>query len=468
MSETTNQLQIYDSFQRAKRVFTPLDPSGNKVKMYVCGVTVYDMCHVGHGRTSVAFDVIARHLRYLGYDLSYVRNITDIDDKIINKAASESTTPEAIAQLYTEAMLADERWLGNTKPDISPQASQSIAQIIGFIQSLLNISAAYVAATGDIYFRVRSANNYGALGNKKINELRDPGRIEHKKEKEDPLDFALWKAADDTEVGWDSPWGRGRPGWHIECSAMIHDCLGEHIDIHGGGSDLVFPHHTNEIAQSEARFGAHLAKYWMHSGSVMVDRDKMSKSLDNFITLEDLKEQYSGQLLRFFYLQSHYRSPIQFSMSALGKRVYSWERITNCYRRYAEDIDISSTPANPENEYLRAFDAAMNDDFNTPEALAVIFEMVREINLAGHPAASRELSVTLMHLLDRLGLVDAEDVGAPIVDTVFIEEQIELRKQARAESDWETADHIRDQLLRLGILIEDNVDGSTTWRLERT
>ena len=468
MSETTNQLQIYDSFQRAKRVFTPLDPEGNKVKMYVCGVTVYDMCHVGHGRTSVAFDVIARHLRYLGYDLSYVRNITDIDDKIINKAASNSTTPEAIAQLYTEAMLADERWLGNAAPDMSPKASEAIAKIQTFINYLVRMSYAYVAITGDVYFRVRLAKGYGGLSKRLIDELRDTGRIENKKEKEDPLDFALWKSAEDNEVGWDSPWGRGRPGWHIECSAMIHDCLGEHIDIHGGGSDLVFPHHENEIAQSEARFGQHLANYWVHSGAVMVGEDKMSKSLDNFITLEDLKEQYSGQLLRFFYLQSHYRSPIIFSMAELANRFNSWQRISSCYRRYADDIDISNLPPLEANEYSRAFDAAMNDDFNTPEAMAIIFAMVREINTAGQPAASRELSIVLMHLLDRLGLLAAEDIGAPIVDVEFIEEQLELRKQARTESDWETADHIRDQLLRLGILIEDNVDGSTTWRLERT
>ena len=468
MSESTTQLQIYDTLQRAKRVFTPLDPAGKKVKMYVCGVTVYDMCHIGHGRTSVAFDVIARHLRYLGYDLSYVRNITDIDDKIINRAASESTTPEAIARLYTEAMLADERWLGNTTPDMSPKASEAIERIHTFISYLVRMSYAYVAITGDVYFRVRLAPSYGGLSKRLIDELRDTGRIENKKEKEDPLDFALWKSAEDNEVGWDSPWGRGRPGWHIECSAMIHDCLGEHIDIHGGGSDLVFPHHENEIAQSEARFGKHLANFWVHSGSVMVGEDKMSKSLNNFITLEELKEQYSGQLLRFLYLQSHYRSPIVFSISELAHRFNSWQRIVGCCRRYADDVDINNMPPPASNEYLQAFDAAMNDDFNTPEALAVIFTMVREINTAGQPAASRELSIVLMHLLKRLGLLDAEDIGAPIVDVEFIEEQLELRKQARAESDWETADHIRDQLLRLGILLDDSSDGRTTWRLERT
>ena len=468
MSETTSQLQIYDTLQRAKRVFTPLDPDGKKVKMYVCGVTVYDMCHVGHGRTSVAFDVIARHLRYLGYDLSYVRNITDIDDKIINKAASDSTTPEAIAKLYTEAMLNDERWLGNMAPDMSPKASESIERIHTFISYLVRMSYAYVTITGDVYFRVRLAKGYGGLSKRLIDELRDTGRIENKKEKEDPLDFALWKSAEDNEVGWDSPWGRGRPGWHIECSAMIHDCLGEHIDIHGGGSDLVFPHHENEIAQSEARFGQHLSNFWVHSGSVMVGEDKMSKSLSNFVTLEDLKEQYSGQLLRFFYLQSHYRSPIVFSLSELAHRFNSWQRIVGCYRRYADNVNINHMPPPASSEYLQAFDAAMNDDFNTPEALAIIFAMVREINTAGQPAASRELSIVLMHLLERLGLLSAEDIGAPIVDVEFIEEQLELRKQARAESDWETADHIRDQLLRLGILLDDNIDGRTTWRLEHT
>ena len=468
MSETANQLHIYDTLQRAKRPFKPLDPDGKKVKMYVCGVTVYDLCHIGHGRTSVAFDIIARHLRYLGYDLMYVRNITDIDDKIIDRAAKNATTPEAIARLYTESMIADERWLGNATPDMSPKASEAIAKIHIFISYLIRMSYAYVAITGDVYFRVRLAKGYGGLSKRLIDELRDTGRIENKKEKEDPLDFALWKSAEANEVGWDSPWGRGRPGWHIECSAMIHDCLGEHIDIHGGGSDLVFPHHENEIAQSEARFGKHLSNFWVHSGSVMVGEDKMSKSLDNFVTLEDLKEQYSGQLLRFFYLQSHYRSPIVFSMSELAQRFNSWQRIAGCYRRYAEDVDINSVPIPEDNEYLRAFDAAMNDDFNTPEAIAIIFAMVREINTAGQPAASRELSIVLMHLLDRLGLLAAEDLGAPIVDVEFIEEQLELRRQARADSDWETADHIRDQLLRLGILLDDHVDGSATWRLERT
>ena len=467
MDSTKAALQIYDSLTQSTRPFAPLDASGAVVKMYVCGITVYDYCHIGHGRTSVVFDTIARHLRYLGYQLNYVRNITDIDDKIIKRAEESSMTITELTQTYTETMLSDERWLGNLAPDQSPKASEHISQMHSFIGNLISKGHAYVVGAGDVYFRVRSLSSYGKLSKRKINELLDGDRIENKKEKEDPVDFALWKAAEANEVGWPSPWGHGRPGWHIECSTMVEQCLGRHIDIHGGGSDLIFPHHENEIAQSEARFGAPMANFWMHSGAVMVGEDKMSKSLENFVLLSNLKDQYAGKSLRFYYLQNHYRSPIEFTMDQLATRVNSWERINNCYQRYAQDLppgEMSSVDR--ENEYIQQFDQALNNDFNTPEAIAVMFAVVREINTAGQPAASRELCRVLGHMLQRLGLEDAEGIGSPIIDEVFVEEQLQMRRQARAERDWESADHIREQLLRMGILIEDHADGSTSWRSE--
>ena len=466
MDSTKAALQIYDSLTQSTRPFAPLDASGAVVKMYVCGITVYDYCHIGHGRTSVVFDTIARHLRYLGYQLNYVRNITDIDDKIIKRAEESSMTITELTQTYTETMLSDERWLGNLAPDQSPKASEHISQMHSFIGNLISKGHAYVVGAGDVYFRVRSLSSYGKLSKRKINELLDGDRIENKKEKEDPVDFALWKAAEANEVGWPSPWGHGRPGWHIECSTMVEQCLGRHIDIHGGGSDLIFPHHENEIAQSEACFGAPMANFWMHSGSVMVGEDKMSKSLENFVLLNNLKEQFTGKAIRFYYLQNHYRSPMEFSMKQLANRVNSWERINNCYQRYAQDMPAGAISVDKENEHLQEFDRALNNDFNTPEALAVVFAVVREINSAGQPAASRELCRVLGHMLQRLGLEDAEGIGSPIIDEAFVEEQLQMRRQARAERDWESADHIREQLLRMGILIEDHADGSTSWRSE--
>ena len=465
MDSTKAALQIYDSLTQSTRPFAPLDASG-AVKMYVCGITVYDFCHVGHGRTSVVFDTIARHLRYLGYQLNYVRNITDIDDKIIQRAEENATSIAQLTQTYTETMYSDERWLGNLAANQSPKASEYIAHMHSFISNLINTGYAYVAGAGDVYFRVRLAVSYGKLSKRKINELLDGDRIENKKEKEDPLDFALWKAMDANEIGWPSPWGHGRPGWHIECSTMVEQCLGRHIDIHGGGSDLIFPHHENEIAQSEARFGAPLANFWMHSGAVMVGEDKMSKSLDNFVFLNNLKEQYAGKALRFYFLQNHYRSPMEFSMKQLEARINSWERIHNCYQRYADGTASGSISVPMENDYLQAFDQALNNDFNTPEAIAVMFAVVREINTAGQPAASRELCRVLGHMLQRLGLDDAEDIGTPIIDESFVEEQLQVRRQAREEHDWESADHIREQLLRMGIVIQDHIDGSTSWRSE--
>ena len=463
-----SSLHIFDSLSGTKKLFTPISPTG-AVKLYACGVTVYDFCHVGHGRTSVAVDTIVRHLRYLGYDLTYVRNVTDIDDKIIRRAEQEATTPVELARLYTETMRADERWLGNLDPDQSPRASHYIEKIQSFISSLLRTGYAYVAGSGDVYFRVHLAKSYGQLSGRDIHEMNKRSRIENKPEKEDPLDFALWKAAGENEVGWRSPWGWGRPGWHIECSTMVHDCLGERIDIHAGGKDLIFPHHENEIAQTESRFGGPMANFWVHVGSVMAGEDKMSKSLKNFVLLNELKEQYSGQALRFYYLQSHYRSPLSFDFDQLHTRLNSWARINSTYQRHVPEVDLEEvdTVRNKEDRHLLAFDAAMNDDFNTPEALAVIFDVVREINTAGHAAASRELALTLLHMLKRLGLLEAEDIGQPMVDEQQIEEQIQQRQKAREDKDWEAADHIRDQLIKLGILIEDHSDGTTTWRLER-
>jgi len=367
-------LHIYNSLTKKKGPFTPVTPG--KVRMYVCGMTVYDYCHVGHARVMVAFDMVARYLRARGFEVSYVRNITDIDDKIIKRARENNEDIQALTARFIQAMDEDAAALGVAKPDAEPRATAYLPQIRDLIGALVNRSYAYQAKNKDVYYRVRKFAPYGALSGKSVDDLRAGSRVEIGEEKDDPLDFALWKAAKPGEPQWDSPWGPGRPGWHIECSAMSSACLGSHFDIHGGGMDLKFPHHENEIAQSEAATGEKFVNTWMHVGFVRVNQEKMSKSLGNFFTVREVLKQFRPEVLRYFILASHYRSPLDYSDENLDAAKSALTRLYTALK----DLPDVSAPANTE--YEQRFNAAMDDDFNTPVAVAVMFDLVRDINKA--------------------------------------------------------------------------------------
>ncbi|MGV6806647.1 MAG: cysteine--tRNA ligase, partial [bacterium] len=370
-------LQIYNTMTRKKEVFRPLE--AGKIKLYVCGITVYDYCHIGHARVLVAFDVITRFLRSRDWDVTYVRNITDIDDKILNRAAENDEPFDALTERMIQAMHEDERALGVLPPDIEPRATAHIDDIIDMVAKLVDNHYAYRADNGDVYYRVKRFADYGKLTNRNPEDLLAGARIEVGEEKEDPRDFALWKAAAENEVGWDSPWGRGRPGWHIECSAMSTCCLGDTFDIHGGGPDLPFPHHENEIAQSEAATGKKYVNYWMHAGAVRVDNEKMSKSLGNFFTIRDVLTKYQPEVVRFLLLSSHYRSPINYSEDNLREAKAGLERFYMALRPYG-DVAPASLTDMAHSDYLQRFNDAMNDDFNSREALSAMYDLVRDIN----------------------------------------------------------------------------------------
>ncbi len=454
---------LYNSLTRRKEVFTPLEPG--KVRMYVCGMTVYDYCHLGHARVMVVFDVLARYLRWKGYEVTYVRNITDIDDKIIRRAAEAGVPIETLTERFIEAMHEDERALGCLPPDREPRATRAIDAIIAMIQRLIDEGYAYLGDNGDVYYAVARFRDYGKLSGKKPEELRAGARVEVSEAKRDPLDFVLWKRAKPGEPAWDSPWGPGRPGWHIECSAMSTQCLGPHFDIHGGGADLQFPHHENEIAQSEAATGQPFVDYWVHVGFVRVDREKMSKSLGNFFTIRDLLAKYPGEVIRFFILTSHYRSPLDFSEQSLAQGRAALTRLYTTLRGLPEADE------GEEGEiWRRRFEAAMDDDLNTPEALAVLFELAKEINRLGDqdPARATRLAATLKKLGGVLGLLSQDPEhflqgGEAGLSDEEIERLIEEREQARKRRDWATADRIRDQLKARGIVLEDTPQG-TLWR----
>ncbi len=454
---------LYNSLTRRKEVFTPLEPG--KVRMYVCGMTVYDYCHLGHARVMVVFDVLARYLRWKGYEVTYVRNITDIDDKIIRRAAEAGVPIETLTERFIEAMHEDERALGCLPPDREPRATRAIDAIIAMIQRLIDEGYAYLGDNGDVYYAVARFRDYGKLSGKKPEELRAGARVEVSEAKRDPLDFVLWKRAKPGEPAWDSPWGPGRPGWHIECSAMSTQCLGPHFDIHGGGADLQFPHHENEIAQSEAATGQPFVDYWVHVGFVRVDREKMSKSLGNFFTIRDLLAKYPGEVIRFFILTSHYRSPLDFSERSLAQARAALTRLYTTLRGLPEADE------GEEGEiWRRRFEAAMDDDLNTPEALAVLFELAKEINRLGDqdPARATRLAATLKKLGGVLGLLSQDPEhflrgGEAGLSDEEIERLIEEREQARKRRDWATADRIRDQLKARGIVLEDTPQG-TLWR----
>ena len=457
-------LSIYSTLSKSKDVFKPL--VGNQVRMYVCGMTVYDYCHIGHARVMVAFDVISRWLRKSGYDLTYVRNITDIDDKIIRRAQENGESFEALTARMIAAMHEDEARLGVLRPDMEPRATDHVPGMHAMIQTLMDKGYAYAPGNGDVYYRVGKFAGYGKLSRKKIEDLQIGARIEVDEAKDDPLDFVLWKGVKPGEPSWQSPWGAGRPGWHIECSVMSNCCLGETFDIHGGGPDLVFPHHENEIAQSEAANGKPYAASWMHAGAVRVDGEKMSKSLGNFFTIREVLQKYHPEVVRYLLVSSHYRSPINYAEDSLKEAKGALERFYNALKGLP-----AVAPAGGE-AFVERFAAAMDDDFNTPEACAVLFEMAREINRLrdGDAAAAAALAAQLRSLAEVLGVLQlpAEEflqAGAGSgVDAVRVEALIAERLVARAAKNWAESDRVRDQLLAMGVVLEDG-KGGTTWRL---
>ncbi|MGF1679742.1 cysteine--tRNA ligase [Photobacterium minamisatsumaniensis] len=457
-------LKIYNSLTRQKEAFQPIQPG--KVGMYVCGVTIYDLCHIGHGRTFVSFDVVSRYLRYSGYDLTFVRNITDIDDKIIKRAAENGESCDSLTERLIGEMHTDFDALGMKRPDIEPRATEFIAEIITMCERLIERGFAYVASNGDVMFEVSKFEEYGRLSKQDLDQLQAGARVDIETAKRSPLDFVLWKMSKPGEPTWESPWGAGRPGWHIECSAMNSAILGDHFDIHGGGSDLQFPHHENEIAQSCCATGSQYVNTWMHSGMVMVDREKMSKSLGNFFTIRDVLGHFDAETVRYFLMSGHYRSQLNYSEDNLKQARSALERLYTSLR----GLDSSVEAAGGE-EFVARFKEAMDDDFNTPEAYSVLFDMARETNRlkTDDVAAASALGARLRELADILGLLAQEPEaflqgGAGEDDDVAeIESLIQQRLDARAAKDWAAADDARDKLLAMGIILEDGPQG-TTWR----
>ncbi|MCK7631728.1 cysteine--tRNA ligase [Shewanella sp. JNE10-2] len=456
-------LKIYNSITRQKQEFKPINPG--KIGMYVCGVTIYDLCHIGHGRTFVSFDMIVRYLRYVGYEVNFQRNITDVDDKIIKRANENNESCEALTERLIGEMHRDFDALNMLRPDFEPRATLHIAEIIDMVELLLARGHAYVASDGDVLFSVASYPDYGRLSGQNLDQLQAGARVEVDENKQNPMDFVLWKMSKPGEPTWESPWGPGRPGWHIECSAMNSKHLGLHFDIHGGGSDLQFPHHENEIAQSCCAHDTPYVNYWMHTGMVMVDREKMSKSLGNFFTIRDVLGHYDAETVRYFLLSGHYRSQLNYSEDNLKQARSALERLYTAIK----DVDLTVAAA-PAEEFIAKFKAAMDDDFNTPEAYSVLFDMVRDINRlkATDIAKASALAVAMKQLADVLGLLgrdpDAFFKGEGSDDDVAeIEALIVERNRARSEKDWAAADVARNRLDILGVVLEDGPSG-TTWR----
>jgi cysteinyl-tRNA synthetase len=462
-------LSIYNTLTRQKEAFTPIEPG--KARMYVCGMTVYDYCHLGHARVMVVFDMVARWLRQSGYAVTYVRNVTDIDDKIIKRANDNGETIGDLTGRFIDAMHADERALGVLPPDIEPRATQSIADMLRMIQTLIDRGLAYVGGNGDVFYAVSKFGNYGQLSGKNLDELRAGERVNVDEAKRDPLDFVLWKMAKPGEPYWESPWGHGRPGWHIECSAMSTCCLGNHFDIHGGGMDLQFPHHENEIAQSEGATGEKFVNLWMHNGFVRVNEEKMSKSLGNFFTVREILARYRPEAVRFFILNSHYRSPLNYCDENLDEANAALTRLYTALRGLEPAGEGAQGDA-----YRARFAEAMDDDFNTPEAIAVLFELAREVNRArtANPAEAVGLAAVLKDLGGVLGLLQADpeeflqggvSAEADGLSAEAIEGLIQQRLDARKNKNWAEADRIRNELKEKGVVLEDGA-GGTTWRRE--
>ena len=451
-------LQITNSLTRTKEEFVPITPG--KVRMYVCGMTVYDLCHLGHARVFVVFDMVARWLRASGYQVDYVRNITDIDDKIIRRAQENNETPAALTERFIAEMHEDERALGVLPPDHEPRATEYVAQMLDMIAQLESRGLAYPAPNGDVYYSVRSFEGYGRLSGKSLDELRAGERVDVDPNKRDPMDFVLWKAAKPGEPAWDSPWGPGRPGWHIECSAMGADLLGKHFDIHGGGQDLQFPHHENEIAQSEGAHGCTFVNYWLHNGFVRVDNEKMSKSLGNFFTIREVLKQYDAEVVRYFILRAHYRSPLNYSDAHLDDAKGALTRLYTALKH----APLETAAPDWNHPAAARFRAAMDDDFNTPEALAVLFDLASEANRGDASAAQMLRSLGgVLGLLQRDAAEFLQTGTADGMSEAEIEALISARKRARQEKNFAESDRIRDTLAAAGIVLEDGA-GGTTWR----
>lgn len=456
-------LRIYNDLTRTKEEFAPITPG--KVRMYVCGMTVYDLCHLGHARVMVVFDVVYRYLRQRGYAVDYVRNITDIDDKIIKRAIENGEPFTDLTRRFIDAMHEDAEALGILPPTAEPRATDFMEKIIAMIAALIDNGHAYAAENGDVYYDVASFHDYGRLSGKSVEDLRAGARVEPGDAKRDPMDFALWKSAKPDEPAWDSPWGKGRPGWHIECSAMSTDMLGNHFDIHGGGADLTFPHHENEIAQSQGATGEKFVNYWMHNGFVRINDEKMSKSLNNFFTVREILEHYRAEEVRYFILTSHYRSPLNYDEEHLQNARSAVTRFYTALRNLP--------PAQPSGgeSYVEAFMAAMDDDFNTPVALAVMFDLAREINRVRqeHIQQAAALGAQLKALGGILGVLQQhpqeylQGGDDSALDDAWIDALIQRRGDAKAEKNWDEADRIRDELGTRGVVLEDG-PGGTTWR----
>ncbi len=466
-------LQLHDSLSGVRQPLTTREPG--HVRLYLCGVTVYDYCHLGHARVMIVFDMFVRYLRAAGWRVTYARNITDIDDKIIRRAAETGDAPVAVAERYAAAMHEDEAALGLIAPDIEPKATEHVAQIVDMIQRLIERGYAYTAPSGDdndsshgdVYYDVSAFEGYGRLSGRRLTDLRAGERVAVDEAKTDPLDFVLWKAAKRGEPTWDAPWGAGRPGWHIECSAMSTHCLGDSFDIHGGGLDLMFPHHENEIAQREGATGKSFVTTWMHNGFVTVDDEKMSKSLGNFLTVRDVLAAYPAEQVRYFVLATHYRSPLAYNVDAMESAGSALARLYTALRDAPAAPPADDGLATP---YIERFERAMADDLNTPAAIAVLFELSRECNRLRHdtPAEAAQLARAMRNLGARIGLLQDEpdaflQGGRADLDEVQIQAQIESRKAARAARDFAEADRIRDALAEQGVQLEDGPRG-TVWR----
>jgi len=455
-------LQLFNTKTRQKERFQPLVEG--KVGLYVCGITVYDLSHMGHARTYLSFDVLVRYLRHLNFDVKYVRNITDVDDKIIARANANNESAEALTERTIGMMHEDFAALNLLEPDAEPRVTGHMSEIIDVIQRLIDKKFAYQADSGDVLFDVSKYTDYGKLSRQNLEQLQAGARVEVAQGKDDPLDFVLWKTAKPGEPSWTSPWGEGRPGWHIECSAMNHKHLGEHFDIHGGGSDLIFPHHENEVAQSCCAFDTPYVNTWMHTGMVQVNDEKMSKSLGNFFTLRDVLAEHDAEILRFFLMSAHYRSQLSYSQDNIDQAKSALERLYTALR----GVDVNSVTDLSYGGYLARFETAMNDDLNVPEAYSVLFDLARDLNKQKDNAEEAgKLAAVLKGIGGILGFLQRDPEAflqsGGDDDAAEIEALIKARNDARAAKDWGAADAARDKLTAMGIVLEDGAQG-TTWR----
>jgi len=458
-------LKIYNTLAREKQPFVPIEPG--KVRMYVCGMTVYDYCHIGHARVMVVFDLVQRWLRASGYDVTYVRNITDIDDKIIRRAAENGVSISQLTQRFIDAMDEDAAALGVQKPDHEPRATAYVPQMLGLIEALERNGLAYRSEDGDVNYSVRDFPGYGKLSGKSLEDLRAGERVDVNAGKRDPLDFVLWKSSkpsEPDEVKWQSKWGSGRPGWHIECSAMACELLGQHFDIHGGGADLQFPHHENEIAQSEGANRQPFVNYWMHNGFVRVDNEKMSKSLGNFFTIREVLAKFDAEVVRFFILRAHYRSQLNYSDAHLDDARHALTRLYTALK----DVPPDALPLDRDEPHAQRFAEALNDDFNTPLAMAVLFELANEVHKQKSPALARQLAglAGIVGLLQRPPQQFLHAMPASGGDSIdaFVAARIAARSDAKKARNFVDADRIRAELLEKGIVLEDKPGGVTEWR----